>query len=647
VFEGADSVMGFRFYLDILFLSKMEGSRRFLNGGVCVDPNCMNCNVHTPSFAVTGTGRLPLPRRMPPRPAVVEEVAPFDVSLFAETTSMHKASPSFVVNAPEGVAEDTFFEDDFVRRSVELAQRERVQEKVILVKESLSLMRAQSAEAELRRKLALEKQDHLQEQQQYPHGIGVSFVDNENVVGGGGWRAGSENRVLVAKEREVQIQSETLHALEAIKRMAERSANAREEVRRKELEALRKLEQLKKDKEDAIANQKSALEKQKQQQHQAVQQAEQRVAQQTMAAENASLNVETESARLLASYQALADAFPKDKVGVVFFVVSFQDCLKKIFFLKKKTKKQIAQLFKMKAPVTKALNQVTSDPQVTISRAKDIVAVLGQAAQLSPDIAKIVQLHFATQICAMVTSKMGTKPANVFPFAAVTAYVCHKFGECWPILTAKLQSNCQYLIPKFESRRGANDSESAVKQRLGCNNEANYIREQNGFVTFYCAVCCAQVSPTGDWRFIMPRMPELWKLLASILNQKPGFMAPDVLTAIFEVAGAELLLVYGKQAQKLLRFAHSVYLPMCRNPGSTCDGIVDRSLVLRLTTLLETSAKANYTRIPEVDAKVPKKKKPQTKKFFSKCVFCVDFPRVRADEACFSNETFQINKIKH
>lgn len=189
-------------------------------------------------------------------------------------------------------------------------------------------------------------------------------------------------------------------------------------------------------------------------------------------------------------------------------------------------------------------------------------------------------------------------------YAAVTAFVCHNFAECWPVLVAKLQSNCPYLIPRFEPRRGAADSERALKQRIGCVNESNYIREQNGFVTFYCAVCCAQVSPSGDWRSIMPRMPELWKLAAAILNQKPGFMAPDVLTAILEVAGAELLLLYGRQAQKLLRFIHTVYLPMCKNPASTCDGIVDQSLVIRLSSLLEASARSNYTKVPEVDVKV-------------------------------------------
>jgi hypothetical protein len=231
---------------------------------------------------------------------------------------------------------------------------------------------------------------------------------------------------------------------------------------------------------------------------------------------------------------------------------------------------------------------------------------LGQARQLSPDIAKIVQLHFATQLCGMVTSKMGTKPSNVFPYAAVTAFVCHNFSDCWPVLVAKLQSHCPYLIPRFEARRGPSDTERAIKARLGCNDDSKYIREQNGFVTFYCAICCAQVSgsPNVDWRSTMPRLSELWRLATAIFNQKPGFMAPDVLTAIFEVAGAELLLVYGRQAQKLLRFAHTVYLPMCKTAASTCDGIVDQSLVIRLAMLLEASAKANYTRVPEVDAKV-------------------------------------------
>ncbi len=254
--------------------------------------------------------------------------------------------------------------------------------------------------------------------------------------------------------------------------------------------------------------------------------------------------------------------------------------------------------------MTKALNQVTSDPKVTISRAKDIVAVLGQASQLSPDISKIVQLHFATQLCGMVTSKMGTKPSNVFPYAALTAYVCHNFRDCWPVLVAKLQSFCPYLIPRFEARKGPSDTEKAIKQRIGCDSESNYIREQNGFVTFYCAVCCAQVPNGDDWRSMMPRLPELWRLASAILNQKPGFMAPDVLTAIFEVAGSELLLVYGRQAQKLLRFAHSVYLPMCKNVAATCDGIVELSLVIRLATLLDASARSNFLRVPEVDAAI-------------------------------------------
>ena len=100
----------------------------------------------------------------------------------------------------------------------------------------------------------------------------------------------------------------------------------------------------------------------------------------------------------------------------------------------------------------------------------------------------------------------------------------------------------------------------------------------------------------------MPRMPELWRLLSAILNRRPGFMAPDVITAVLEVAGSELLLIYGKQAQKVLHFAHTVYLPLCRS--SPVDGIVEQSLVLRLGALLEQSARTQYARVPEVDAKI-------------------------------------------
>jgi hypothetical protein len=548
---------------------------RFLNGGVCTDASCMNCSVHSPLLAMTQSpgGRLPLPRRVLPHTRVA----------VSEQSRGAVASPSAAVSGFEVSVLDLDQEEDTAAvvvssaqhpllQEVERLQREQAAEKVAIARASIARARAREAEEKERQAAVLASRHAL--------------AQNENVSGGdspSSWgAAAAQARLEHERERERRIKKESADAVEAIRRMVEQSSTAREQARRREAEALAKIkaEKLKAiaDKEKTAAAAAAA----------AMMPAPVALAAPTMnstttraaISQVASSQQQPPSgsravnATLLASYQSLADAFPKDK---------------------------FAQLFKVKMPVTKALNQVTSDPQVTLQRAKDIVAVLRQARELSEDVFKIVVLHFATQVCGMILSKMGNKVSNVFPYAALTAFVCHHFEDCWVVLTAALQSRCSYLIPFFEPRR-AGESERAFKERIGCGNESNYIREQNGYVTFYCAVCCAQVAPTGDWRAVMPRMPELWRLLSAILNRKPGFMAPDIVTAVLEVAGAELLLMYGKQAQKVLQLAHTVYLPLCKT--SSVDGIVEQSLLLRLGTLLEQCARSQYSRVPEVDAKI-------------------------------------------
>ncbi len=220
-------------------------------------------------------------------------------------------------------------------------------------------------------------------------------------------------------------------------------------------------------------------------------------------------------------------------------------------------------MFRLKIPITKALNQVTPEPPVAIAKAKEIVATLREAASLSPGLLRVVQFHLASQLCGVVLSKIAAKLSNVFPLAAVTAFVVHSMPEVWPLLVAGLQVRCPLLVPSFVERNPG-EPEAQYKARMGCENDSTFIREQNGFVSFFAAVCAAQVSTDANLRVCVPRIGELWTLLSSLLNERPMFLCPDLITAILETAGAELLAVYGRQAQKLLVYIHRVYVPMCR-----------------------------------------------------------------------------------
>ncbi len=524
---------------------------RFLNGGACGESSCLNCSTHAgPRFVqLSSPSHLPLPRRVLPSVRRAET---------AVAVQEVQHVPGFEMTAPEvGAAEETengrVVRSDVAGSEAEVLQRRRAAEKAAIARSSVASARARQQEAA-----------------EPPKRAGVEAREN---VMASEWRSeGEAERRQRASEGEKKMAQETQQLGDAIRRMAQQAAAAKEQTLRREADEAARARA-------KVAEARSAAERA------AAEKAKAMAPQQPVAAVASSAPARTETnggggggegqhAALLASYQSLADAFPKDKV---------------------------AQLFRVKTPVTKALNQVTSDPQVTLARARDIVAALEQAAQLSPDVFKIIALHFATQVCGMVLSKMGSRPSNVFPYAAVTAFVSHRFGECWAVLSALLFAKCPYLEGRFAARLSG-ESERAFKTRIGCASEANYIREQNGYVTFYCAACCAQVSPNGDWRSVMPRMPELWRLLSCVLNRQPGFMAPDVITAALEVAGPELLLLYGRQMQKLLQFAHRVYLPMCRT--SPVDGIVEASLVLRLATLLDKCAAARYAKTPEIDAQI-------------------------------------------
>ena len=475
------------------------------------------------------------------------------------------------------------------RQSLDAMESERAREKAHIVRMGVSLARSAETENELRQMTAAsalseEKPD-------------VSLSPPHMAAEASEMRA----RRAAAKKREESIARESEDQKTALKKMVQQSMRV---VEKKQEEEREKRDSEERRRRAAVAEKESKArqvaqdaENQKQKQQQQLQAEKAKGEQAFQLQQQASAHQEVQKTRsgpneLLASLQALVDAFPRTK---------------------------IAQLYKLKGPITKALNQVTPDPALTISRAKDISGVLSQAKTLSEDVYRIVQFHLATQVCGMVLSKMGNKISNVFPYAAVTAFVCHQHPSCWDIISASLQSRSPYLVPTLEPRKPG-ESETAYKDRLGCSDENTYIREQNGFVTFYAALCCAQVSNQGSWRSIMPRMGELWRLLSAILNSNPTFFVPDIIVSILETAGPELILLYRRQTQKLLQFCHGVYLPMCRDKSKTLDGLVDKPLVDRLEILLVESRKHNYTFVPPRDVTVFKdfeitKKRFQMKSF--------------------------------
>lgn len=125
---------------------------------------------------------------------------------------------------------------------------------------------------------------------------------------------------------------------------------------------------------------------------------------------------------LWAEYRALAESFPSEHAGKL-FRIKVCPC---------GGADRPPPSHQRQIPITKALNQVTPEPPVTIAKAKEVVAALQQARSLSDGILRVIQYHFASQLCGMVLPKVSLLACFAGVFSHAFDRLRQNHQTCFP-----------------------------------------------------------------------------------------------------------------------------------------------------------------------------------------------------------------------
>jgi len=357
----------------------------------------------------------------------------------------------------------------------------------------------------------------------------------------------NKNNDLMNKEIEdcIKYKKKQVELIEK-KKKEEQERKLKEEKERKEQELQRKkkVEQEKLEKEKAIKLKKEQEEKAKQEQE--------RIKREEEKKKEASKNT-------LASFgepQAIKEAQS--------YINEIKKIKNEIRPAVKGNKDWKNQTFKLKMKITTRVGQITNTRDSVNEISNALNDVLNQGKQISNEAYYWLMDFLGKAMVKQAEKEVSLNKTMAFPMAHIFNIVVNNHEPFFKIFMGRLYKKCIYLIPRYGYKTKDKSDEECLKEigykktSDGMEHENSYNERMEGMITLFSALIQTP-NTSGNSKL---NMASGWTWIARILNMPPRQITSLALITFLEIAGNEMLNIYGKQMHKILNFILNVYIPM-------------------------------------------------------------------------------------
>jgi nucleoporin GLE1 len=230
----------------------------------------------------------------------------------------------------------------------------------------------------------------------------------------------------------------------------------------------------------------------------------------------------------------------------------------------KENKEWKNQTLKLKLRINTRVIQISSTKESVNEISTDLNNILNQGKQISTEVYYWLMDFLAKAIMKQAENEIGINKVMAFPVAHVINNIVNNHEPFFKIFIGRLYKKCIYLVPRYINKtKDKTDIEylkeiGYKKSGKGMENESRYYNRIEGMVSLFSAII--QTPSTNENSKL--NMASGWTWLARLLNMPPRKITLFVLITFLEIAGYEMLNVYGKQMNKILNFILNTYIPM-------------------------------------------------------------------------------------
>jgi len=222
------------------------------------------------------------------------------------------------------------------------------------------------------------------------------------------------------------------------------------------------------------------------------------------------------------------------------------------------------QTFKLKMKITTRVGQITNTRESVNEISNALNDVLNQGKQISNEAYFWLLDFLGKAMMKQAEKEVSLNKTMAFPMAHIFNIVVDNHEPFFKIFMGRLYKKCIYLIPRYGYKTKDKTDEECLKEigykktSEGMEQESRYNERMEGMITLFSAIIQTP-NTSGNSKL---NMASGWTWLARILNMPPRQITSLTLITFLEIAGNEMLKVYGKQMHKILKFIMDIYIPM-------------------------------------------------------------------------------------
>lgn len=213
-----------------------------------------------------------------------------------------------------------------------------------------------------------------------------------------------------------------------------------------------------------------------------------------------------------------------------------------------------------KRVITPKIGQLTNKKQTIIRITREVDTILQKSKHVSQQAYFWLLNHTAKATVKQAEAEVTVKPESSFPLARVCISLMNHHPDFKLILLARMYKNCPFILPIYLQKSPQQSTDEYLKwigyikpDGESWESEAAYVERMNGIVALYAALL--QTTPDNPLSF-----SGAWIWLARQCNAQPRMETASLINTFLEIIGNELLVRYGQQAIKLIKFIKYDYL---------------------------------------------------------------------------------------
>ncbi|ORX42133.1 GLE1-domain-containing protein [Piromyces finnis] len=222
------------------------------------------------------------------------------------------------------------------------------------------------------------------------------------------------------------------------------------------------------------------------------------------------------------------------------------------------------QTFKLKMKITTRVGQITNTRESVNEISNALNDVLNQGKQISNEAYYWLMDFLGKAIMKQSEKEVSLNKSMAFPMAQIINIIFDNHESFFKIFMGRLYKKCIYLIPRYGYKTKDKTDEQCLKEigykktSDGMEKESRYNERMEGMISLFSALI-QTTNKSGNSKLDMKTG---WSWLARILNMPPRQITSLALITFLEIAGNEMINVYGRQMHKILKFIMNVYIPM-------------------------------------------------------------------------------------